>query len=279
MTLFNRIWSVTVGQPGETGVKIENLRTSFKVAKTNTGEPSQAEIQIYNAKPDTRNLLGTTGTVVRLEAGYAQQPDLDRLLCVMDVIDARTTQAETEFITTLTCKDGGNTLRSNKQSVSYSGGKSAKAILQDVVASAGLVLRDIGPIADDVFANGFSEAGPFADIMNKIAGKLNARWSIQNNEVQIQNLDEPAEFVVFNLSKDTGLIGTPERRNKVGTPESPSQKDGWQVQSLLLPPIEPGSRLQVESDAVSGLFRVVKVMHVGDSDEQPWYTQCEVEEF
>ncbi len=114
--------------------------------------------------------------------------------------------------------------------------------------------------------------------MDKLSGKLNAEWSVQNNELQVTLLDTPTNDVAILISPDSGLLGAPERRTDQGTPRSPSQKDGWIIRSLLQPTIEPRSRIVVESETVSGTFQVKELQHVGDTHSQDWTTIMAIEE-
>ena len=278
MPQFDRFFRLLVGQPNQTGLLIEDLKIQFAVKKTETPEPNTAVITIYNLEESRRNRLGTTGDVATLQVGYVEQSELQRIICEMDVIDAQSIIAEPDVSTVLICQDGGNALRTNKQSKSFIAGKSVKDIVAEVVKDAGLTLRDMSQVADDAYHNGFSESGPLADIMNKLAGKLNARWSIQNGEVQMVPIGQAADESVILVSPETGLVGSPQRRNKVGQIDTPGQKDGWVARSLSLQPIEPGSKVKLVSRAADGVFKCVAVEHKGDTHGQEWYTDMELEE-
>ena len=281
MPQYDRFAVLTVGQPGQDGALIEGLRIQFSIKKTEMAQPNTSAITVYNLQESVRNKLGTTGNVAILKAGYKQAEELQRIICEMDVVDAQTTVSEPEVSTALVCGDGVNKLRTVKTSKSFIPGKSAKDILAEVVADAGMTLRSMGEIADEVFDNGFSEAGPLNDILTKLSGKLAARWSIQNGEVQLTPIGQPADDTVLLLDNSTGLIGPPQRRNKVGALETPGQKDGWIARSLLFPPAEPGSRVRLHSEIsrIDAVFKVVAVQHTGDTHGQEWYTDLELEEF
>jgi hypothetical protein len=250
----------------------------FAVKKTVTPEPNTALITVHNLSADKRNQIATTGTVARLEAGFKEDPQNVRVICDMDVVDAQSSTESPNVITRIAAGDGMNAKRSPAKSYSYAGGKSVKDILSEVVADAGLTLRDLGDVVDDVYHNGFSEAGPFDDIMNKLAGKLEARWSIQNGEVMLTRLDQPAQASIISVNAESGLIRA-QRRNKVGTPKSPAQKDGWVARALLLPIVEPGAKVKLKSEDADGIFMVAALTHTGDTHSQEWFTDLELEEF
>jgi hypothetical protein len=279
LPLYNRTVTLLVAEPGQAGVLIEGLKVKFVVKKSNRPEPNTALIQVYNLGPTTRNKLGTTGTVATLQAGYIEDSINIRIIAEMDVVGVETVRQRPDVITVIACQDGVNAMRNNKASHSYGANTSAKKIVTDVAKSAGLVLRSLGEVVDDTYANGFSESGPINDIFDKLAGKMAAQWSMQNGEVQFAPLDRPASSTIIKLNKESGLIGSPQRRNKLGSPENPAQKDGWICRSLLQGQIEPESLLKIESEEVDSQFRVVAVEHRGDNRGAEFYSEVEVEEY
>jgi hypothetical protein len=279
MPRFNRTASLAIGAPGQEGISITDLAIAFKVLKSDAGAQNKAVIQVRNLSKDKQNAIGTTGTVVILNAGYVDEPDLPRLVCAMDVIDVRSIQTGAVVTTIISAIDGVSNLRSKKLSVSYIGGKSVKQILSELATRNGITLRRLDTIIDKVYSQGYAARGPIGDILDELAAKVGATWSWQNRELVFTKLGEPQDETIFVLNKEKGLIGSPQRRNRIGEPRIPGQNDGWLARSLLLPTVEPGNRLALTSDEVKGLFRVKTVSHVGDTHGQDWYSDVEVVEF
>jgi hypothetical protein len=276
MPSFDRVASVAVGPPGQEGILAEGFRVAFDITKSLTPQPNPIAVSIWNLKETNRQRIDRTTDRVILRAGYKE--DVGALvLAIGDIVDVIHRIEEADVVTEILAGDGSRTMRTNKQSITFRAGKSAKAILAEVASTAGIALRDVTSLVDADFANGFAESGPFSEIMDKLAGKLNAEWSIQNGEVQVTALDTPTNEVALALSPNTGLIGSPERRTDQGTPRSPTQKDGWILRSLLQPTLEPGARVVVESSTVSGTFRVKELQHVGDTHADDWTTTMAVE--
>ena len=278
MPLFDHFASVRVGVAGQSGIRVDDLRMQFTVKKSELPTPNTALITINNLSESKRNNLGTTGTVATLQAGYADDPINVRTIAEMSVIDAKSFDNPPDVRTVLTCQAGINEVRGAKIAPSYTGGKGAIAIVREVVKGAGLTLRDMSEITDDIYHNGFSEAGPLNDVLDKLAGKLQARWSMQNGEVQFTPLDKPSDLTIVLVSATSGLIEV-QRRNKVGSPLTPGQKDGWTARSLLLPQIEPGGTVRLKSKKVEGTFRVAALQHTGDTHGEDWFTDLELEEY
>jgi hypothetical protein len=277
MPLFDRVATLEVGEPGLEGFLAEDFRIAFEVLKSTTPQPNPISIRVYNLKEDTRDRIRRTTDRVILRAGYTEDVG-PVVVAIGDVVDVVHQRASPDIITAITAGDGSRLLRTNKQSLSFTQGASAKEIIAQLANAAGIALRDIGALADAAFANGFAESGPFGDIMDKLAGKLNAEWSIQNGELQVTLLDTPTNDVAVDITPTSGLIGAPERLTDQGTPRSPSQKDGWIIRSLLRPSIEPGARILVGSDTVEGFFRVKELQHIGDTHGDDWVTLMSIEE-
>lgn len=278
MPQFDPTATLLVGPPEQTPTLIQGLRVQFQVRKTETPEPNQAMITVYNVSDTTRNRLGTTGSVAILQAGFNQDPANIKIVCEMDVVDAQSAVQPPLTSTRLICADGMNAKRAAPKAYSYTAGKGAKQILAEVVSDFGLTLRAVGSVAEDIYNNGFSEAGFFDDLMTKLTAKLNARWSVQNGEVVLSAIDQPTDFSAIKVNADTGLISI-ERKNTVGGPETPGQKDGWLAKCLMLPIVEPGARILLESNEVNATFRVAALTHNGDTHGQDWFTDLELEEF
>ncbi len=279
MPLFNRFATVAVGAPGAKGTLVSGLRVQFDIEKDARGAPNKGIIQIWNLSESTRNQIRSTKDVAILEAGYVDDEQRNRLTIQMDVIDVRAVIQKPDIVTALTCADGVNSLRTKKFSVSYDAGKTVKAIISDLASNAGLVLRDLASIEDAQYQQGFAQAGPLGDILDKLAGRVDANWSFQNGELQFAPKDAPATAYISVVNEKTGLVGSPTKRNKVGEINNPFQQNGWIFRTLLNPTIEPNGKVKLESEEAEGTFRVLSVKHTGDTAEGDFYSTVEVEEW
>lgn len=279
MPLFDRFATVTVGAPGAKGTFIKDLRVQFQVEKDARGAPNKGVIQIWNLSETTRNKIRSTQDVMILQAGYVKDEQQNRLTIQMDVVDVRATIQKPDILTTLTCADGVNSLRNQKFAVSFGQGKTVKDIIRDVAGKAALTLRDLGSVDDAQYQQGFAEYGPLGDILDQLAGKIDAQWSFQNGELQFAKKDAPSSEYVSVVNEASGLIGSPTKRNKVGEIYNPFQLTGWIFRTLLNPTIEPNGRVRLESEEANGVFRVVNVKHTGDTAESDFVSTVECEEW
>jgi len=69
---------------------------------------------------------------------------------------------------------------------------------------------------------------------------------------------------VVVLSKDSGLIGSPQKT-----------MDGIKLRSLMNVLIAPGKKIEILADEIKGLAVVERVTHLGDTNENDWFSDIE----
>jgi hypothetical protein len=152
----------------------------------------------------------------------------------------------------------------------------------------------MGPnVPDRVWEHGFSFYGAAITALHKVVQGTGLEWSIQNGELQVVKSRGTTARTAVVLSAGTGLIGYPERtrlgaREKARVKDKASgdsknivsaaqQQDGWRVSTLLLPEINPGDLVKLESRSVTGFFRAEQVKHTGDwGGSGDWLTDLEL---
>lgn len=278
MPLWNRIYRLTVApEAGGEGVEITDLRISFQIEKSRTEQANTALIKLWNASPDTRALMEEAGMYVQLEAGYSEEAGLE-LLFVGDITIVSHAVNPPDVVSTIQAGDGQKAIREAWGAFSFAAGSTATEILESVAAEFGLTVRDMPELEDEEYASGFAHVGPLRDAMNELTKRLGAEWSIQNGEVQVTKQKTALEGEAVVLSPTTGLLGTPERISEIDAADLSATQPppGWKLRSLLMPRIEPGGAVQIESVAVEGLFTVEKCTYIGDTRGEQWFCEIEV---
>jgi hypothetical protein len=279
MPLYDRFATVAIGQPGSTATFVDGLRVKFLVEKSARGEPNKGVVQIWNLNETSRNQITAGRDVMILNAGYRDDEKQQRLAIQMDVIDVQAQVVRPDIVTAMTCRDGVNTLRNKKYSISFGSGYTAKQIIVDLAKRAGVALKGIASIDDVQYQQGFSDVGPIGDILDRVTGPISAAWSFQNGELTLAPKEAPADEYVSQVNEDTGLLGSPIKRNKIGDIFAPLKRVGWIFKSFLNPTIEPNGRVRLKADEVDGTFRVMNVKHQGDNFEGDFISEVEVEEW
>jgi hypothetical protein len=301
--LFDRTAEIIVGQSGKEGIQIKDLRMSFKIEKTATETLNTSTVRIWNLNASSRALVETPNNAVIVKAGYTQ--DIGALTIFVGIVRrSLSVQDGPNWITELELDDGLIAYRDSKCSLSFNPGISGSDVIVAIANQFGLPVR---PFPEDVaskqYADGFSFVGRTRDAMRKCCNYLNLEWSIQNQEISILKKGGVAKRTAIVLSADTGMIGVPKLEAKtmgekaaakkgittntagvIKRPGKTSSKDGevherleiqgYKVNSLLQPTIQPGSVVQLKSSGIDGeYFRVEKVVHSGDTHGKDWETE------
>jgi hypothetical protein len=284
---FNRVYNLIIGSKGSpAAIKIEGLRVTFDIDKTLTPWPNRSIIKIYNLARSHREEFELPDTYVAFYAGYVEENG-PVLIYSGNVSYAYSEIAseQGEVITTLELGDGHVPLRDGIVTVSYGPNASAKKILAVVAQQMGLALYMSTTLTDKIWNNGFSSHGSGRAALERITAAAGWQWSIQNSVLQIVARGQTTARQIVVLNSGSGLVGYPRRERKYPPradtktvvhhkPLSPYRRiDGWRVKSLLLPGLNPGDPVQMDSQTIAGIFRVERLLHRGDSDGGEWVTE------
>lgn len=288
MARFDRVYRLLVGRPGQKGVEIAPpLRVKFEVSKDTGEAPNQIRISVWNLSPHTREAIVEPDNVVALYAGYAQEEGA-LLLAYGTVVHGASSFEGAEIVTELEVLDGFTQIRDSVVSLGCGAGAQARLIIEDVAYQMDLPLVMAQDIPDRVWQNGFSFYGAARVALHKVVQGSGLEYSIQNGELQVIERCGTTPRKGFVLSSESGLLGNPERIrqsakekavSKGGAParSERQQADGWRVTSLLLPSLNPGDLVKLESRQVQDWFRVESLKHTGDwNGSGHWQTTIEL---
>lgn len=268
-----------VPERGE-GKKIEDLRIRFRCEKTNESTPNDGKIEIFNLADNTRSMLEGKNTRVKLQIGYLGVPQRSSAGLnvtgttgnVELVFIGNVTKAvhkieggeKPDIITTLEVADGGNKFRNARLDKGYPPNTTLQRVYDDLITELGLGKGSVKGIPDKTYANGLALSGLVRDHLNTLSRANKLEWSIQDETLQIIPQQEGATSTTIELDPDSGLIGSPSKTAK-----------GVEFNSLIQPKIRPGTMIKLTSKLVSGIFKVRKVVHEGDSHQGEFLSKCE----
>lgn len=267
-----------------------NLKINFSIEKDTTKESNKSKLEIYNLSESSRKAIEVADNEVEIYAGYED----GAVLCFRGTVTyGYTKDSGTECITSLDLADGTVALRDSYCSLSYAPGTSAKTIIQRCATEMGVPVvygDDVGELEN--YKNGFSFYGQAPECLTEVCNALGLSWSIQNNILNIILAGGTATNRGLVFSAQSGLIGLPERivqaeyKSNKTTPkrkakqkakkEEPRKKAGWRIETLLVPSVNPGDMVKVESRIITGWFRVEKVRHSGDYNGQRWNSEMDL---
>lgn len=288
--LFDRIGKLTAyrsypGQPGSfesqnpqffdhqpNGIEITDLRFEFDIEKSIDKEPNKCKVKITNCNENTRAFLCAKPLTILVQAGYAGTL---RYLFKGDLRYGFSTHDGTDWITELQLADGDRAYRYAQISKGYGRGATFMQVLKDAAKSMGLSL-DSQTLGSDLVAQGFpaghSLDGNTRDELSRLLAPYGYTWSIQNGRLQILTDSQTRQDAAILINESTGMIDSPSAT----VPESSKKAPCLKIKHLLYPELTPGARIYVQSQDVSGTFRMEKVHHTGGTaDDDDWFTEIE----
>jgi hypothetical protein len=278
--LLNRNVAITIAKPqsffiqAPNAVMVRNLRVVFNVEKNLGEDPNTCEVKVYNLAERTRGEVQVKPIHVRVDAGYDGQTER---LFTGDVRHAFSRRLPTDWETVIQVADGDRAHRFARVNRSFKSGVSAKQAIAECAKAMGLKLPKT---ADDArglvtaFTSGLTLQGPASAELTRLLTPHGFTHSIQDGRLQILQDGQATEAEAVVISQDTGMIGSPE----FGTPEKSGEKPTLSVKSLLKPAVSAGGLVKVESLSINGVFKVIKVVHSGDTHGSDWFTTIEAKE-
>lgn len=261
--LFDRVVSIEFGMPGENGKRFTDLRVVFDIKKTITSEPNKGKILIYNLTKASQTLTERTGLYVKLMGGYGLKLET---IFQGDVARALSRKDGGNVITEFEVGDGEKVYQETTINKSFAPGISLESALKSTAASFGIPISTIEGVQPDQFVNGLTVSGQSKDVMDTLTKKQDLQWSIQNGALQVTKSNGEVEGRMIVLRADSGLIGSPKKKDK-----------GVEFTSLLQPKIQPGTTIRLDSKFLKGDFIAKTVNHKGDSVEGDWFTIVEAD--
>lgn len=292
--LFNRTSALTLAKPTgffaqeqANAIVIRQMRVRFKVEKHLGAEPNTATIMIDNLAERTRAALQVKPLHVRLDAGFDGEA---ARIFTGDLRHAFSTQDGPEWVTTLQVADGDRANRFARVTRSYRAGVDLRTAVTEAARALGLeVPRDVAasPELARQFSAGLTLSGRAAAELTRLLRSRGLSWSVQDGQLVILSATGTTAERAIILSKD--LIGSPELGAPLVPPTTSSSdatpgtssivratgKPILFARCLLHAGILPGRRVRIESAEISGLFRVHRVLHAGDTHGREWITEFE----
>ncbi|WP_456281591.1 hypothetical protein M1D55_19305 [Cupriavidus sp. JZ107] len=289
MARFNRVYRALIGPAGRPGIEIKPpIRVTFDIDKDASEQPNPHKIRFFNLAPATRKGIEEPDLRCVLYAGYGEE-DGPILLAAGAITFAYSYFDGPDVVTELEVRDGYVEIRDTAVSLGYGPGATARTIITDIAKQMGLPLVMARDVPDRAWQNGFSFYGPARQALHKVVQGTGLEWSIQNQTLQVVPKRGTTLRQAVVLAADSGLIGYPERTregarekarvkdertgNRANLVSAEQQRDGWRVRSLLLPQVNPGDLVKLESRSAEGFYRAENVKHTGDSEGGDWQTE------
>lgn len=283
--LFDKKIRITLAKPVKgsftkiepNAIVVTGLRMAFKIEKKLQKNPNTAEVILYNLNPASRALCEKKPLHIRLDAGYSTS--IHRLW-TGDMTFSQSRLDGIDWVTRIEVANGErafNHARATRSFKAAQGGKGSNCM--DVVNEVSKSMEMPVTLTDDVRAElskaelkqALSLRGPARKSLDKLLKTRNLEWSIQDGQIQILRPQQLRADQAFLISQATGMIGTPDYT----APKKPGEKPSLKVKSLLHPSLTPGQKIKVESEAITGVFRLEAVTHTGDTHTDEFFSEME----
>ena len=269
MSLFKRDARLVVGNFDVTG-----LRFGFNVTKHLRKEPNTAKVTVYNLAPERRKELeNLKGKIpVKLIAGYEGAT----FVVFLGLLDAATSTLEGPDWVTTVHSDDGKGARKKRGAISFKAGGSWKKAAQDLAKNMdvgqGNLLEKLGSALSidqlgSIFSSGFAAKGNSQDSLERILNGAGLTHSIQGGEIEVRRVGQPLfpANQATVLTPKSGLVGTP----------SVDRKGRLEARALIVPGLDPGRAVKVQSSTADGIWIVDSVEYSGDKYGSDWYADIE----
>jgi hypothetical protein len=261
-----RLWirktQVTVFPESGSSTVIDKLRIKFEIEKTNESTPNNGKIEIYNLNDRSRGVFESKNTRVALMVGYEENAET---VFIGDIVKVRHVRSGCDIITRLEAEDGTNRFQNSYLDKGYPPNVSKRQVYDDCIAAMGLAKGSVIGIPTTKYTQGVSVQGMARDHLNTMCENDDLEWSIQDETVQIIPKTGFSLDSVIVLDSTSGLVGVPTKTD-----------DGVEFESLIQPSLKIGRKVQIKSKFLTGVYKIRKVTHSGDSQRGSDYrSKCE----
>lgn len=267
--LFDRVYSLQIED-----MHLSGLNISFEVKRSLSAKvANSAEIKVFNLSENSRKKLQAMRDVfVSLEAGYAQGSSL---IFRGDLREAWSSKDGNEWTTLITSDDAAKARKKKRINQSFPAGTSVATVITACAKAlqvglgnvtkkaAGATLWNVTPAS---FHTGYVASGDALSQLDRVCRSCGLEWSIQDNQLQLLDRGAPLEEKGILLSPSSGLVGSPEL-GKGGV---------VRCTTLMIPGVYPGRRVQLESEHVSGVYRVETTHHKAEFEGDSWGADIEL---
>lgn len=273
--LLKRAWKLNIED-----LVTEDLRLVFHVTKTLEKEPNTMSVTVFNLSDSSRSLLDAVGMKMVLEAGYKNKDLGTDTRAVIFSGQSRLcdhTHDSEDWETRIQCGDGERLYQTVRMVKCFAPGYSFEDAINVVADTLKVNKGNLsealknGGLPFKKFEHGMPVNGSAVDVFNSLMKTAGYTWSIQQGALQLIKKGDQLVQEAVVLSKDTGLIGSPEHT----APHKSKKPSFLTAKCLLNPKIRPGCTVRMDSIQVKGDFIVHKVVHVGDTHGNEWSSHFE----
>jgi hypothetical protein len=270
--------------------EISDLRVVFNIEKSLVGFPNLANIQLYNLKEDNRNKLEKSNEKIQLYAGY--EDTSTPLIFDGDIVNVVNKKKGVDWISEIFAQDGASILNSATINKTLPAGTSTEQIYNELLSNMGGITKGITEGLRNCLSGkqsllrALQLSGNVKDWLDKISKDCGFDYSVNEGVIETTPKNTPlSDESPVIINQTTGMLNSPERT-----------EIGVNVTNLLLPALKLGRTIKIESVAQEinignlffrkippirneGVYRIDKLIHLGDNRGDQWETQIQARIF
>ena len=245
---------------GAVTVKSSDLDLEFTVNFDDDMQPNETEITIYNLSTNTISQFKKDSEITII-AGYKGDTGV---IFKGYVTKVQTKRDGADRATTIKCLD--NIKDHTITEITYSG-KTASYILKDLLSKTGLPIAVFKTRRDHTYDSEVKVDGDLMENIKKYSDVCGVSTYVKNGEIICRHIKE-GDDIYFELSEETGLIGSPQEFEEEQTAEDFKETiNGYECESLLQHRFAAGGRVKLTSLDANGEYRICSGKHRFSPDE------------
>lgn len=284
--LYGRRYRVLVSTGGSKALDVSDLRCKFEIVQSGYFEANQSTLTIYNLNPNDENTLIKSGQRIVIEAGYAGS-QYGKIFEGNVIQPLREKENGVDYKLTLVSMDADRYYQYGLVGVTLVANQTSRDAIDYCLSKAGeytkenygIIENNVG-IGNIVYPRGKVMFGSPISYLNQLAYTENATFYIENSEANIVTARDLADSQIFDLGPENGLIGTPTQT-----------QNGITCKCLLNPRLKVNTLFHIDNTKITnyrytlgqsiraldneGIYRIIRMTHVGDTRGQDWYTEIE----
>lgn len=278
--LYGRRYRVFIDLGNNRAFDVSQLRCTFEITKSGYAEANQSIIKIYNLNPSDENKVIKQGQRIVIEAGYVGS-QYGKIFDGQIVQVIRSKEDAVDYIITIVSMDNDRYTSYGLINTTVAAKQTARSAV-DVLTNNAAVATEQGVISEMgiTYPRGKVMFGMSKDYLAQIAKSANATYYSEDGKVNIINIVQEPGNRIKSYGPRNGLLGTPSQ-NELGI----------SCEVLLDPSVNINTFFHIDNERIAGyqyqvgqpvrsldnegIYRVIRLTHIGDTRGEDWKTSIE----
>lgn len=293
-TKYDRQYKITIGDyVNGDGIELIStevdapLQITFNIEKsadTKHKNGNSGSIEIYNLNPEQALLMDRKDIEVALYVGYNNRDGM-KLLASGNMTKGKTVKHGTDTISVIELGEGYVELTQARLSRILSPGQTVGDVIETIRESMPGVARGsiVGTNLNSPIIGSYRLSATAKEELDKITKAYGFQYHVTNGILNVTDVNGPNSRNIVDvpiISVDTGMIDEPFQTTEyLKLPKGDKRaRYGVQVATALDATIVPSSVVKIESEKVTGYYRVNTARYTGDFRGNDWQVEIQCSE-